>query len=233
LGAIRIAGVSHGLRRVALFPNPFEGLNAMSYLERLKGSWLYAIAITAVSTSAITWGVVQVLVLSPMREDYARQSEELQSLKKTLNLVKSQYDIPESTIADFFGSVKEKERKPDFQNLAVLESPDLIATVQTVIRRNKTSQIQYPGFSITIATSEVDQNGRTTFNVGYTQPNSEIRESLQFNLHPAQTMIVQNESKVLIFQVTLVAADPFEKSALVEVTTLSTLKELFPSNNKN
>jgi hypothetical protein len=205
----------------------------MSYLERLKDSWLYAIAITAVSTSAITWGVVQVLVLSPMREDYARQTEELKSLKQTLNLVKSQYNIPDSIIADFFGSVKERERKLDFQNLAVLESPDLISTVQTVIRRNKTSQIHYPGFSITIATSDVGQNGLTTFNVGYDQPNSEIRESLQFDLHPAQTMIVQNESKVLIFQVTLVAADPFEKSALVEIKTMSTLKELFQSSNKN
>ena len=187
-------------------------------LETIKKTWLYAIAITAITVSAITYGVIKTII-SPLKDENKRLDDKLNnakqeiiSLKSTLSLAKDQYDIPDSTIEDFAQQKYESDIKSlDYENLNIIKSPDLVKPVITVIERNQTTQVLFKKFPITISTANVEPDGKTKFNVGYVLPNKEIPESLQFDLYPSQATTVISDKGVELFYVEFLASNPRKK----------------------
>ncbi|MDP2044873.1 MAG: hypothetical protein Q8L00_01545 [Deltaproteobacteria bacterium] len=198
----------------------------MDFLGQIKETWFYALVVAVVSACAITYSVVEVIIIRTMRKRNAEQTEEIKSLNNILNNLKQQYDIPDSVIADYNKKYTYLPQEIEFENLNVINA-DLTKSIQTIIKRNVTTQIQYPGFTITISTSTVNPDGETKFNVGYIHPKKEIPESLQFSLHPAQFMTVNSAgNEYHFFYLQLIASDPLSKYAMVNVATFSDLRNI-------
>lgn len=113
----------------------------MLIIDKLKATWLYAIVITAGSAGAITYGVLDAVVVTPTKEEVIRQAAivselrgQIESLRKTLNRAKDQYDIPDAVIADFSRPNETSTKAIDFENFDVIEPDKLTAPVTTVIR---------------------------------------------------------------------------------------------------
>lgn len=208
----------------------------MTITERLRESWIYLIAITVISTSAITWGAIQNLVVSPIRDDLTRQSERIKQLEGVLSQVKNQYDIPDTVLYDFSNANKELSKANAVNTLTIIEQKNLNTSVKTTIIRNQTTQINYSGFVITMSIANINSDGETIFNIGYIIPSSEIPESLQIKLYPAQTMtIMSSEStkNLKMFYISLIASDPSTKNALIEVSPLQALRDILTQKNES
>ena len=201
----------------------------MSIIDKLKDSWMYTIAITVVSTSAITWGVVQNIVVSPIKDNLTRQSDRVRQLEDSIRQLMQQYDIPDSALYDIIKSANELPKTNEISTLNTIKQDSLDSIVTTKIRRNQTTQIDYPGFVITISTASVNPDGQTTLNIGYVVPISKFPESLQTKLSPAQTMTImssENAGNLKMFYIYLIASDPVGKSALIEVHLLQDLRNI-------
>ena len=208
----------------------------MTITERLREIWIYLIAITVISTSAITWGAIQNLVVSPIRDDLTRQSERIKQLEGVLSQVKNQYDIPDTVLYDFSNANKELSKANAVNTLTIIEQKNLNTSVKTTIIRNQTTQINYSGFVITMSIANINSDGETIFNIGYIIPSSEIPESLQIKLYPAQTMtIMSSEStkNLKMFYISLIASDPSTKNALIEVSPLQALRDILTQKNES
>ena len=174
------------------------------------------------------------MVVSPIRDDLTRQSERIKQLEGVLSQVKNQYDIPDTVLYDFSNANKELSKANAVNTLTIIEQKNLNTSVKTTIIRNQTTQINYSGFVITMSIANINSDGETIFNIGYIIPSSEIPESLQIKLYPAQTMtIMSSEStkNLKMFYISLIASDPSTKNALIEVSPLQALRDMLTQKN--
>lgn len=179
-------------------------------------------------------GVVQNLVVAPIKEDLTRQLERVNQLEAVLAQAKAQYDIPDSVLYDLNNSAKEYKRSNAFSTLHEIDQENLNTSVKSIINRNQTTQINFSGFVITISTANVNPDGETVLNIGYILPSDEMPESLQIKLYPAQTMTITSSAKtnnVHLFYISLIASDPAIKNALIEVSLMKGLKDMLSKND--
>ena len=147
-----------------------------------------------------------------------------------------QYDIPDSALYDLERSAKEPPKTNEIRTLQSIKQDSLDSIVTTKILRNQTTQIDYPGFDITVSTASVKPDGQTILNVGYVVPTSELPESLQIELYPAQTMTImssEDAGNLKMFYISLIASDHFEKSALIEVHLLKKLRDMVMNSDQD
>jgi len=202
----------------------------MKTLEQIKNTWLYAILITMVTSSAITYAVVESVITAPLKEENRRRKEdiqdansEIQSLKKLLNRVKNDYDIPDFVISDYFNA----EIKPEinFENLKVIKPTNFFNPISTVIERNQTTQIISRGLEINISVSDVNTNGQSKFIISYMLPDLEIPESLKYDLFPGEILTITTSDKVKLFYFGPISTNPIDKSVLVKIVALEHLRK--------
>lgn len=203
-------------------------------LETIKKTWIYALVITIVTSSSITYLILEKTILSVHAEKNNHLTEQLEKaqieagrLKSILTMVKDQYDIPDMTIENFaFDSYKSDIKNIEFTNLNVVETFDIVKPVISEVKRNQTTQILYKQFSVSVSTADVEQDGKTILNVGYHLPTEDLPESLQISLYPSQSMTITSTENFHIFYIQLQAVDPLQKTALIKLVTLRALRDI-------
>ena len=155
-----------------------------------------------------------------------RAREDLESVMSALGLVKAQYDIPESTLEQIMQASRSETQLPDFKNLKTVKAVDLGTSISVTLNRHETTRILYPRFTVTAAVSAVKPGGQSTVSLGYLLPDAEVPESLLIELRPSQFKVITSGNQRELFYVGLLAADPVQRSVLIEIKPLSAVRDL-------
>jgi nucleoside 2-deoxyribosyltransferase len=103
----------------------------------------------------------------------------------------------------------------EFSGLRVIAKNDA-TRARALIKRGVSTQIKYPGLTISISLISVDEDGFSKLSIGYEFESPVLTESLRIELYPSSSTSVLSRS-VRIFYVMLIAVDIARKSAVVEV----------------
>ncbi|MGY6276775.1 hypothetical protein [Methylomonas sp. MgM2] len=226
------------MKLIGIFTRVFTGTKLFAWASGLAG----AIAAAGVIVQTLDNRNLEIRVAALTEENgrlnrelesanskFRQVGEERDSLKSTLGLVKAQYDIPDSIIGDILRSSHSGKQLSEFKNLATLNVADLNETTTFALDRTQTTRVLYPRFTFTISVSEVQPNGKTTVSIGYILPDDELPESLLIELHPSQYMTISSADGRHLFYVGLLAVDPSNKRALVEVKPMIAIREMAAS----